>query len=73
MSLYKDWTDLIEGQTDKTFDEFWEKYSSTEQRIYQGILKDKQAEVSGVFKKWLRNMKPILLYLWGFSTVFRRA
>ena len=51
MSLYKDWTDLIEGQTDKTFDEFWEKYSSTEQRIYQGILKDKQAEVSGVFKE----------------------
>ena len=28
MSLYKDWTDLIEGQTDKTFDEFWEKCTS---------------------------------------------
>ena len=66
MSLYKDWTDLIEGQTDKTFDEFWEKYSSTEQRIYQGILKDKQAEVSGVFKEMAEKYEADPVIFMGF-------
>ncbi len=50
MSLYQDWTNLIENQTAETFDDFWEKYSSTEQRIYQGILKDKKKKVTGTFK-----------------------
>ena len=27
MSLYKQWVDLMEGQTDETFEAFWEEYS----------------------------------------------
>ena len=50
MSLYKEWSDLIENQTTETFDEFWEKYSSTEQRIYQGILSDRNPLVTGSFR-----------------------
>ena len=50
MSLYKDWSDLLTNQTDDTFEAFWEEYSSTEQRIYQGILADKNTKVSGTFK-----------------------
>ncbi len=50
MSLYKEWSDLIENQTTETFDAFWEKYSSTEQRIYQGILSDKNPLVTGSFR-----------------------
>lgn len=38
MTLYKQWNELIEGQSDDTFDAFWEKYSSTEERIYRDIL-----------------------------------
>ena len=29
MSLYKQWVDLMEGQTDETFDAFWKEYSET--------------------------------------------
>lgn len=51
MSLYKQWTDLIDSQTEATFDEFWEKYSTTEQRIYDGILNAKENHVEGVFSE----------------------
>ena len=34
MSLYKQWVDLMEGQTEETFEAFWEEYSGTETRIY---------------------------------------
>ncbi|MBE6030974.1 MAG: SEC-C domain-containing protein [Clostridiales bacterium] len=49
MSLYKQWTDLIDSQTDATFEEFWELYSTTEQRIYDGILTEKNPHVEGTF------------------------
>ena len=77
MSLYKDWTDLIENQTDKTFDEFWEKYSSTEQRIYQGILKDKKTKVSGVFSELAQKYEadPVIFmgFLDGIQTSLKKS
>lgn len=38
MSLYKEWTDLMNSQTDETFEKFWEEYAGAEQRIYDSIL-----------------------------------
>ena len=38
MTLYGQWEELIGNQTDQTFDEFWDKYSSTEKKIYSDIL-----------------------------------
>jgi len=38
MSLYQQWNEWIQGQTDDTFDAFWEKYSSAEERIYRDVL-----------------------------------
>lgn len=38
MSLYQDWVDLYENQTEATFKKFWEDYSSSETRIYKDIL-----------------------------------
>ena len=38
MSLYKRWSEWIGGQTDDTFDDFWDQNASAEQRIYQDIL-----------------------------------
>ena len=37
MSLYKQWLDLMEGQTDETFEAFWKEYSETETRVYAHI------------------------------------
>ncbi|MBR0600264.1 SEC-C metal-binding domain-containing protein [Sinanaerobacter chloroacetimidivorans] len=50
MSLYEQWKHLIDNQTNETFEAFWERYSSTETRIYSGILGEKKAKVSGTFK-----------------------
>lgn len=49
-SLFEQWKDLIENQTDETLDAFWKEYSSTETRIYKDILTMKDPAVSGVFQ-----------------------
>lgn len=51
MTLYEQWQDLIDNQTDETFAGFWEKYSSTEKRIYSGILDQPKKKVTGTFKE----------------------
>lgn len=47
MSLYKKWQKLMEGQTDDTFQDFWEEYSGTEKRIYSDILDSPDKKFSG--------------------------
>ena len=42
-TLYEQWKDLIENQTEDTFKEFWEEYSGAETKIYSSIL-DKPSE-----------------------------
>jgi hypothetical protein len=37
-TLFEQWTELIETQTDETFQEFWEEYSRAETKIYSDIL-----------------------------------
>lgn len=51
MSLLTEWTTLINTQTDETFDDFWEKYSATETRIYRSILVGQNPVVTGTFKE----------------------
>jgi hypothetical protein len=50
MSLFKDWEDLISNQTDESFPDFWEKYSSTEKKIYSDILDRPTEKVTGTFQ-----------------------
>lgn len=38
MTLYEEWRDLIENQTDATFQEFWTEYSDAETKIYSDLL-----------------------------------
>ena len=38
MSLYTDWTNITDNQTQKTFQAFWKEYSDAEQSIYTGLL-----------------------------------
>ena len=51
MSLYKEWTKLLENQNKKSFDKFWDEYSAAEEKIYGDILKNKSSNVSGVFSE----------------------
>jgi hypothetical protein len=51
MTLYEQWKDLIDNQTDATFAAFWEKYSATEKRIYGGILAEPGKTVTGTFRE----------------------
>lgn len=47
MSLYKEWTKLMEGQTDDTFETFWKEYATTESKIYDYILKNHESKLEG--------------------------
>jgi len=38
MTLLKEWTDLIENQSQETFEGFWKEYSEAETKIYSDIL-----------------------------------
>ena len=51
MSLFTQWRELIDNQTEDSFDAFWEGYSTTEARIYTDILKNKKPNISGTFQE----------------------
>ena len=70
MSLYKQWVDLMEGQTEETFEAFWEEYSGTETRIYENILENKDVHLAA---NSLRSSKQILLFSWASSTASRQV
>ena len=59
MTLYKQWIDLMEGQSEETFESFWKEYSETETRVYEHILSHKDAHLS-TLKKYRR----IQLWIW---------
>ena len=72
MSLFEQWQDLIDHQTDETFGAFWEKYSSTEKRIYSGILENHKEKVTGSFQELAEKYEadPVIFmgFLDGIST-----
>ena len=76
MSLYEQWQDLIDHQTDETFEPFWEKYSSTETRIYRGILDQPKKKVAGTFKELAEKYEadPVIFmgFLDGISTSLKK-
>lgn len=51
MTLYEQWQNLINNQTDDTFEAFWNEYSSSEERIYSGILDNPGIKATGTFKE----------------------
>lgn len=51
MTLYEQWEKTINEQTDDSFPEFWEKYSSTEKRIYSAILDNPTDNIQGTFSE----------------------
>lgn len=47
MTLFEQWRDLIENQTDATFRDFWTEYSGAETKIYSAILDNPGEKVCG--------------------------
>ena len=47
MTLFKEWTKLIEGQTKETFEPFWKEYSEAETKIYSDILDHPEEPLTG--------------------------
>lgn len=66
MSLYKQWVDLMEGQTEGTFEAFWEEYSGTETRIYENILENKDVHLAGKFSELVEKFEANPVIFMGF-------
>ena len=47
MTLFEQWKDLIENQTEETFRDFWEEYSGAETKIYSDILDKPEEKMTG--------------------------
>jgi hypothetical protein len=66
MSLLKEWKELLENQTETSVNNFWDEYSSTETRIYEDILRKKNAKISGVISKLAEEYKTSAVLIVGF-------
>lgn len=47
MTLFKEWRNLIDNQSEESFDEFWKEYSDAETKIYKDILANKDSAFTG--------------------------
>ncbi len=66
MTLFEQWENLIDNQTDETFPDFWEKYSSTEKSIYNRILDSPLKKVNGTLKELISEFKADPVIFMGF-------
>ena len=51
MSLYENWRQLVDNQSEENFDEFWDEYSAAEIKIYSDILANSGENTSGSFNE----------------------
>ncbi len=51
MSLYAEWKDLLENQTEDTFEAFWNEYAGAESKIYAHILANHTEHLTGSVKE----------------------
>ena len=63
MKMYESWQQLIEGQTDDSFKDFWASYSDAEIKVYKDLLKNHATPMSGVFQELVKkyDVDPVLL------------
>ena len=77
MSLYKQWVDLMEGQTDETFEAVWEEYSATETRSYEHSLAHKDEHLKGKYSQLVEQFAadPVIFmgFLDGINTSLKEA
>ena len=51
ISLFKQWKKLTENQSKKSFDEFWERYSEAEVKVYSDLLAGSDRLITGTFSE----------------------
>ena len=51
MSLYQDWQNLIDNQTEETFEAFWKEYAETESKVYAHILENHTEHLHGTVEE----------------------
>lgn len=77
MTLYEEWKDLIENQTEETFPEFWKEYSEAETKIYSDILDRPQEKVSGTLGELSAkyDVRPVIFmgFLDGINTSIKNG
>ena len=65
-TLYEQWKDLIENQTEETFEAFWKEYSETETRVYAHILESKEPRLTGKFSELAAKFEADPVIFMGF-------
>lgn len=66
MSLYQEWVDLYEGQTNETFQKFWNEYSAAETKIYTELLSSPENKYEGVVKDKAEELNIDIKIFMGF-------
>ena len=66
MTLLKQWQDLMDQQTEDTFEEFWKEYAGTEKRVYQHILANYPEKLSGKFSELVEKFEAKPAIFMGF-------
>ena len=56
----------MENQTDATFEEFWQDYAGTEQRVYQHILANYPEKLAGKFSELVEKFEAKPAIFMGF-------
>ena len=77
MTLYEQWKELIENQTEETFEEFWEEYAGAETKLYSAILDDpaKKIEVTLGELAAENEIRPVIYmgFLDGIDTSLKKS
>lgn len=66
MSLYQEWQDLMNGQTDETIESFWKEYSETETKIYSHILANHTEHLAGTVEELVAKFECNKVIFMGF-------
>lgn len=66
MTIYSQWKELVDHQTDETFEAFWKEYSDTETRIYTAILKNPTKPLAGTFQELIERFEANPALFMGF-------
>ena len=77
MTLYEQWKELIENQTEETFEEFWEEYAGTETKLYSAILDDPAKKIEGTLGELAaeNEIRPVIYmgFLDGIDTSLKKS
>ncbi len=77
MTLFEQWKNLIENQTEETFRDFWKEYSEAETKIYSDILDRPKEKITGTLKELAEKyeVRPVIFmgFLDGVDTSLKNS